>query len=355
MQAYNRRQWLLSASIVSIAVGPLVGGLTADQPASSVRIAATQLPITSRAIRLKNERETRTVVTAITADPRGELLAAAGDDHAIRILQASTLKVLHSLTAHRDLIRTLSFDAKGDRLVSAGNDGQVIVWDREDSFSIKKKWSKTPALACVCCSPQGNEMAAVGFDNRVYLVGGNSARKPQFKCDCRDLRAVAYRRDMKVLAVAGRSGALHLFEPQSGRLICERPLHHGRIHDIAFHSESNHLICVGEDGKATVFDTDREELIHRIPVTTSKLFAVAVINKTLAAVAGSDNVIRIIDTENGTVVRNLTGHHGSVSTLDSGGGWLFSGSYDATLRRWEVADVSNQRQRIAEGDSAIDR
>jgi WD40 repeat protein len=356
MNTFTRRQWLYSAAVASLAVSAIGGRpAIADSPKSDLRIAATRLPITSRSIRLKNSRETRTVVTAIASDPRGELLAAAGDDHVIRILQASTLKTLHTLTGHRDLIRTLSFDREGDRLVSAGNDGQMILWDREESFSVQKRWSGTPALACVCFHPQGFELAAVGFHNKIYIVGRSEAHRATFDCDCRDLRAVAYRDDMQVLAVAGRNGALHLFDPVIGESFSEIPLHVGRIHDIAFQPNSSRVICVGEDGKTTVFDTERGKLIHRVHVTTSKLFAVTILNNELVAVAGSDNVIRIINIDSGSVVRTLKGHNGSVSTLDSAGGWLFSGSYDATLRRWAVADISTSEQRIAEGDPRIDR
>lgn len=313
------------------------------------------LPVDSRSVRMTNGRGTRTVITAIAADPRGELLVAAGDDHAIRVMQASTMKVLHTLTGHRDLVRALAFDPKGNHLVSAGNDGQMIQWDRDRSFQIEQNWNRTPALARVCFSPDGQEIAAVGFDRAVFVIGRDKGSSTHFECDCNDLRAVAYRNDRQVLAVAGRCGSLHLFDPNSGELLHKRPLHRGRITDIAFRHDSNQIICVAEDGKATFFDTETHVLIHEIRVTTGKLFTTAVINSQLVAVAGSDNVIRVIDGDAGKVVRTLQGHSGSVSTLDSSGGWLFSGSFDATLRRWAIVDLSRTEQRIAEGDQVIDR
>ncbi len=351
MHAISRRQWVLSAMIASLSTPTMY----AQPPTSDLRIAASMLPVDSRSVRLTNGRGTRTVVTAVVADPRGELLVAAGDDHAIRVMQAATMKVLHTLTGHRDLIRTLAFEPKGNRLVSAGNDGQLILWNREDSFKIEKNWSRTPAVARVCFSPDGQQIAAVGFDRTVFLIGGTKGSDTNFDCDCNDLRGVAYRDDMQVLAVAGRCGSVHLFDPKSGDLLHQRPLHRGRITDIAFRRDSNVILCVGEDGFATVFDSETHALIHEIPVTTSKLFAVTVIDRQLAAVAGSDNVIRIIDADAGKVVRTLQGHSGSVSTLDSRGGWLFSGSFDATLRRWAVVDLTRTEQRIAEGDQAIER
>jgi WD40 repeat protein len=138
-------------------------------------------------------------------------------------------------------------------------------------------------------------------------------------------------------------------------LVSDHPLHKGRIHDIAFHRQSNHAICVSEDGEVTVYDTENRRLIHRISVTTGKLFSVAILDSQLVAVAGSDNVIRVVNTDDGSVVRELRGHTGSVSTLAAARGFLFSGSYDATLRRWTIGDIDAQEQRIAEGDPRIDR
>jgi WD40 repeat protein len=344
----SRRRWLLAATITAVSMSPVVA-----EPPRVARIATSSFPIPTRSVRL--EGETGTVVTAIAADPRGEFVAAAGDDYTIRILRTSNLSTVLTLRGHRDVIRTLAFDAQGDRLVSAGNDGQLILWNRDESFRILQQMQSTPALSRVRFSPDGATLAAVGFDNEVFVIGKRDQQSPIFECDCNDLRAVAYRDDNRVLAVAGRSGDLHLFDPISGRVLSEHSLHRGRIHDLAFHRQSNTAVCVGEDGTVTVFDTESRQLKQRIPVTTGKLFAIAILNSHLVAVAGSDNLIRIVNTDDGHVIRKLEGHSGSVSTLTCGGGAIFSGSYDATLRRWSVVGIESSGQRIAEGDLRIDR
>lgn len=350
--AILRRRWLLSATITTLTLQPIFG----EPPPSRVGLRATSsaLPIPTRVIRLSSLAEKPAVITAIAADPRGELVAAAGDDHAIRILRTSNMTTVRTLQGHRDVIRSLSFDPDGDKLVSAGNDGQLIVWDRNESFRVLQRMAGTPALARVRFSSDGREMAAVGFDSEVFLIGRPDRRRPNFDCDCNDLRAVAYRDDDRVLAVAGRSGDLHLFDLHSDS-VSDHALHRGRIHDIVFHRQANIAVCVAEDGDLTVFDTEQRRLKHRVAVTTGKLFSVAVLNSQLVAVAGSDNVIRVVNTDDGTVVRQLQGHTGSVSTLAASGGLLFSGSYDATVRRWSIGDIDAQGQRIAEGDPRIDR
>ncbi|TWT76542.1 WD domain, G-beta repeat [Planctomycetes bacterium CA13] len=342
----------LSASWITV-LGP--NSSSAESPTVITALAHDTIP--SRTIRLDpiGNQTAPVVVTAVASDPRGELLAAAGDDHVIRILETATLKVKQALRGHRDLVRTLAFDSSGKSLVSAGNDGQLIVWDRIRRFEIIQRMQDTPALACVRFAPGIAEMAAVGFDRKVYIIGRPVDRTPQFACDCNDLRAVAYRDDRRVIAVGGRSGDLHLFDPATGTLIADKHLHEGRIRDITFHREANSAVTVGEDGKVVVFDTEKQKILQKLQVTSGRLFAVTVIDSQHIAVAGSDNAIRIVNTDDGTVSHTLDGHIGSISTLTATGGMLFSGGFDATLRRWSISDLNRAGRRIAENENNLER
>ncbi len=81
---FSRRQCLVSGSLLAIAATALPS--TADEPADE-KIASRSVigkPVTCRTIPL-GQAGIRRVVTAIAADPRGEYLAAAGDDYELRI------------------------------------------------------------------------------------------------------------------------------------------------------------------------------------------------------------------------------------------------------------------------------
>lgn len=359
----RHQAWVAIAAICVTAITSL-----ADSPLELRVSGRTEIPIQSRMIRIPSDAGQPIIVTAIASDPMSETIAVAGDDNHIRIISATSLKTVRTLRGHRDRIRTLAFDPSGNRMVSAGNDGQVIVWDCKDAYAIRQKMEGTPAMARVRFSPSGGEMAAVGFDNEVYIIGrrasqnrsGSQANKRPIRratmlCECRDLRAVSYSDDETLLAIAGRSGDLHLFDVESGQLVGEHPIHSGRIDDLAFARGSNLAISVGEDGRIVSFDTAAEEIIRRTKVTSGKLFAIAMLDSQLAAVAGSDNVIRIVNIDSGKVVRSLEGHRGSVPTLAATGGYLFSGGFDATLRRWAIADLKPSDERIAEKNNGEKR
>lgn len=351
---WSRRRWLLSAALLAAGGRAATGG--EPTPAESAKLRGS-IPVHSRVVRLKSpdRRLTSTTITAVAADPRGELLAVAGDDFVIRILNVQSLAVVNRLPGHRDLIRTLAFDPGGKLLASAGNDGQLIVWNRQQNFQRLQELTDTPALACVTFSPEGGELAAVGFDDTVFLLGGGGESCPPLRCGCTDLRSVAYRADGQLLVVGGRSGELHQFDLQGHELVGIDLVHQERIRDLTFHHDGNRVVSVGEDGVVSVFDTRRREVVQQARVTQSRLFAVAVVDSQHVAVAGSDNLVRLVNTDSGNVVSTLTGHRGSIASLASTGGFLFSGGYDATLRRWSLGGLGTTQQRIAEGNPGIDR
>ena len=57
------------------------------------------------------------------------------------------------------------------------------------------------------------------------------------------------------------------------------------------------------------------------------------------AVAGRDEMVRLIDPVSGETARTLVGHEGRVNQVDfsPGGEWLFSAGDDGTLMQWELA------------------
>jgi WD40 repeat protein len=84
-------------------------------------------------------------------------------------------------------------------------------------------------------------------------------------------------------------------------------------------------------------------VIKRIDFLPCKLFTVAGIDKTTIAVAGSDNRIRLVDCSSGEITARLDGHQGSISSLVFCDGSLYSGGFDATVRKWKVGGDAGAR------------
>ena len=74
-------------------------------------------------------RQYPAVITALDIQPHGRLVAAAGDDHVIRIWNMDDGVLVQRLVGHTDWIRAVAFSPDGTTLVSSGNDRRVLMWD----------------------------------------------------------------------------------------------------------------------------------------------------------------------------------------------------------------------------------
>ena len=305
----------------------------------------------------------RPVITAMAIDPQGEILAVAGDDRSIRLLDPDDLSEIGRLIGHRDLVRTLAFRPDGQILASAGNDGRLNLWSRAAGWEVARRAEDLPTLFSVRFSPDGRQLAAVGFDSQLLLFGPDSP--PSLPCQCSDLRSLAYHHSGKWLAVVGRSGALHLFDPQNGSDLGKFPIHSSRIRDMTALPGTDLLATVSEDGAVTLFDLKSHRITAQIDLLPCKLFTVAAIDGSTIAVAGSSNRIRIVDCQRGEVIAFLDGHQGSINSLIHCQGTLYSGGFDTTVRKWQVggpgqprmakSEPNSDRERLAERERAADR
>lgn len=344
----SRRRCLFATSSLLAAIIGTSGNAIGEGPVAPLSRQAAPL---ARQIAPLGEGQNPPVITAMALDPRGLVLAVAGDDCSIRLLNTSDLSEIERLIGHRDLVRTLAFRSDGRFLASAGNDGRLILWDRTNQWSIARQVDDLPTIFDVRFSPDGNQLAAVGFDTQLMLFDGSD--RPSLHCDCADLRAVSYNTAGNRLAVVGRSGKLHLFDPRSGQEIGEFAIHASRVRDIVFLPGTNWSATVGEDGTATIFDLDNYQVKKQIDFLPCKLFTVAAIDKTTVAVAGSDNRIRVVDVTTGEVTRKIDVHIGSINSLVYADGVLYSGGFDARVVKSMMID--SQDPRLAERDKVTGR
>src|SRR5207244_4298319 len=91
---------------------------------------ATESIHAARVIRLKHDGPAGkpSVITALAIEPGGKSIAAAGDDHVVRIFGVADGQMTHELKGHRDWVRSLAFNPHGKYLTSAGDDHRILFW-----------------------------------------------------------------------------------------------------------------------------------------------------------------------------------------------------------------------------------
>jgi WD40 repeat protein len=132
---------------------------------------------------------------SLVLDPQGQRFAKDGgggrlnDDGAIELLEASDGRVLLTLRGHAGPVTSLCFAPDGDRLVSAGQDGTVRIWEsrrgrclltlpvpREDD-RLRTDEILGDTWNCVAINPDGLRVAASSDRIRMWSADPGGSRR----------------------------------------------------------------------------------------------------------------------------------------------------------------------------------
>jgi hypothetical protein len=90
-------------------------------------------------------------------------------DGAVRVWDATTGELLHTLTGHGDSAHAVAFSPDGSLLATAGEDGRVRLWDAATGKSLRDLDGHRGRVWGVCFSPDGSELASAGGDQTVRV------------------------------------------------------------------------------------------------------------------------------------------------------------------------------------------
>ncbi len=328
----QRRQFIGSIATICVASG------STAQLAHALASPIPDLSWNSQVVQTlpHNAANQPPVVTGVSLQTTGDLLAIVGDDHHVCVYDVRQQQYVQDLDRHTDWIRSTVFSPNGTMLATAGNDRTVCVWDCDDWN--RPLWFKRQPEAVFHArfSNDGLNLATVGFDRwlRIYdAATGEQVTK--LKCPCPDIHAVAYSAGDQLIAAGGRCGTIRVWNSDTSTKVGEFNAHRKRIRSIEF-APDNMILSAGDDQVVRITDAVESQTSRSLPRHASKLYATALLDRNLIATAGSDNLIHIWQLSDLKKLGSLRGHTGTVTSLDYSGNQLVSGSYDTHVRIWST-------------------
>ena len=286
------------------------------------------------------------VLTSVVVSPDGRLLAAAGDDHVIRLWNAVDGSTAGEWHGHTDWVRAVAFHPAGKQLLTGGDDHTLKIWDLATGTVANSIDYPGGIVHRAIYLPDGKKFIASGFDDRIRIYDADGSGSPQEIAGASDdLRALAISPNGRTLAAAGRNGVMRIWQVDGFKQVADVPAHRMRIRVLTFSADGARIATAGDDRKFFVWAADgtRESTLANPP---GRLMAAAFLDADRLAVGGSDNIIRIIDVATRRELQHLVGHTGSIASLDyfSDTGLLASASFDTTVRLWAPTGARGPNQ-----------
>ncbi|MEU9608820.1 hypothetical protein [Streptomyces sp. NPDC048057] len=241
---------------------------------------------------------------------------------ATRLVDDANRPLSSRLNGHQGTIRSVVFSRDGRSLATAGGDGTVRLWNTTDPTRTaplgKPLTGHNGTVTAVTFSPDGHTLATAGEDGTVRLWNTTNPSRPT-----------------------------SLGKPLTG--------HDGTVTAVTFSADGNTLATTGEDRTARLWNTTNPSRPTSLgtPFTAHGDIVTAAAfhpRSPILATAGKDRVVKLWDlsapagrSRSGQprlLARPLAGHGHAVTSVvfSADGRTLATGSWDLTVRLWNVAD-----------------
>ncbi len=280
------------------------------------------------------------MVTGVSITPDGKTVAAATDDHRIMVWNATTAELSAKFDGHADWVRSVAISDDGETLASGAGDRSLCLWNVQGVRLVELPACEG-AIAAVSFHPNNQQVAVVGFSKGLQIVNTSTGQiSQQLACPCGDVRTVTFSRDGERMAVAGRNGRIRVWNVTSGAKERDIETDRRRIRGLAFSPDGNWLAAAGASPMIRIMDVATGEPVMTLSTRPAKVYSLAFLGNRRLAAGGSDNRIAIWDLESRQPTAHLVGHTGTVAALaaSASGDVLVSGSYDTTLRIWNLSE-----------------
>jgi hypothetical protein len=262
-------------------------------------------------------------LSKVALSPDGALAAGSGGDGKVRIWKTDGAKLDKEIAAHTPLCCDARFSPDGKTIFTGGGssgrgaqdgDKTARAWDVETGKQVRSFEGHEGDVRSVACAPNGLRLATT---------------------DSKGIRVWDLKTGKQLNLITGHTA-------EGATVPDEWTLH---IDALVFAPDSRTIVTEANDVTARVWDAVSGKELRMIPNHDGAEAAVAlspdgstVVSTRAGASFNAIPRLRVWELATGTVLRTIQGHHGYIICVafTPDGRYVLSGSYDRTLRQWEV-------------------
>lgn len=250
--------------------------------------------------------------------------------------------------------RAISYSNDGNFLAAAHDDHTIRIWNTKDVNHVKKVpvfRGHTRRIYTVKYSPDGRILASAGEDNSILLwnpKGENDREKHVAILPYKSrVRAIDFSVDGQLLVGGSDDGIIQVWDTGTGDNVCRFKAHDDSVIGVDFSLDRSKLSSTGLDDKTKDWHLIGKEarLLSTIPHISEVYTVKFSPDGNTFATGAADKIIRLWDrntTNEGN--RRFEGHKDLVSTIDFSpdGNAIVSGSLDGRILLWDIVGARSR-------------
>ena len=256
-------------------------------------------------------------VGRVAWSPDGSLLGSCSVDQKLWLWDVAAGKYRGALHGHTAVVVGLAFTPDSTSLLSGSEDGTLRVWDILNMQCMRVIQGHISSPVDVDWSPDGRQLACGSTDTLVTIYEENGKTQPRvLRGHGGVVIGVSWNSNGRILASSEWDNAIRLWDSRSGE--CIRVLQYPDGEDnffqrIAWSPDGQRLACGTFRRGVKIFEMKSQQRswvgVH-FPTSIARV-AWSPDGRHLAG-GGEDGIVYLWDAVDGTLLQQLTGHHGKI-------------------------------------------